>query len=136
MALATSSQATWPGDAPPREAHDPEGMTAATGRWPCDGGGNGQPRPDVDRQGHPAPARPAPGTSLRDALLTIGGLLAALVLVELAVPSTSPVSAASILDGIAVAAFTVTGLVAWHRRPTTTPAGYCWLPRSRSGRRA
>jgi hypothetical protein len=47
----------------------------------------------------------------------IGGLLAALVAVELAVPSTSPVSAPSILDGFAVAAFTVTGLVAWHRRP-------------------
>lgn len=58
-----------------------------------------------------------PGSSLRDALLTIGALMAVLVAVELAVPAAGVVSAASILDGVAVAAFTVTGLIAWHRRP-------------------
>ena len=72
---------------------------------------------DSDRRPPGYAARPAPGTSLRDALLAIGFLLCVLVLVELAVPVTSSVSAASILDGIAVVAYTVTGLIAWHRRP-------------------
>ena len=62
-------------------------------------------------------ASPALGTTLRDALLVIGALLALLVLVELAVPSTSRASVASVVDGVAVAAFAVTGLLAWHRRP-------------------
>ncbi len=52
--------------------------------------------------GPPGPARHPTGTSLRDALLTVGGLLGVLVLVELAVPSTSPAFAASVLDAIAV----------------------------------
>jgi len=76
-----------------------------------------QPPIDSDRRPPETAARPAPGTSLRDALLTIGALLGLLVLIELAVPVTSSVSAASILDGIAVMAYTVTGLIAWHRRP-------------------
>ncbi len=58
-----------------------------------------------------------PSTSLRDALLSIGALMATLVFVELAVPSSSAVTAASVLDGVAVGAFTVTGLIAWGRRP-------------------
>ena len=62
-------------------------------------------------------ASPAPGSTLRDALVAIGVLLTLLVLVELAVPSTSRASVASVVDGVAVAAFTVTGLLAWHRRP-------------------
>jgi hypothetical protein len=62
-------------------------------------------------------ARVIPGTGLRDALLGIAGLMSLLVLVELAVPSTAAVSAASVLDAVAVAAYTVTGLVAWRRRP-------------------
>jgi len=61
--------------------------------------------------------RPAAGAGLRDALLTVAVLMALLVLVELAVPSNSSVSAASALDAVAVAAFTVTGLIAWRRRP-------------------
>lgn len=67
----------------------------------------------------PAPdaTRPHPGTSLRDALLAVGALMGALVFVELAVPSISTVTAASVLDGLAVTAFTVTGLIAWRRRP-------------------
>lgn len=64
-----------------------------------------------------APGRLAPGAGLRDALLTIAALMTLLVLVELAVPSTSPVSTASVLDAVAVAAFTLTGLIAWRRRP-------------------
>lgn len=55
--------------------------------------------------------------SLRDALLAIGGLMTVLVLVDLAVPSASRATVADIVDVISVAAFTVTGLVAWHRRP-------------------
>jgi signal transduction histidine kinase len=43
--------------------------------------------------------------------------MTALVLVEQAVPSTSRGSVAAIVDVLSVAAFTVTGLVAWHRRP-------------------
>ena len=62
-------------------------------------------------------ASPDLGTTLRDALIAIGVLLALLVLVELAVPSTSRASVASVVDGVAVAAFSVTGLLAWHRRP-------------------
>ena len=62
-------------------------------------------------------ASAAPGTSLRDALLAIGVLLTLLVLVEVAVPGTSRASVAEIVDGVAVAAFTITGLLAWHRRP-------------------
>lgn len=58
-----------------------------------------------------------PDTSLRDALLAIAGLIGTLVFVELAVPGISPVGAASVLDSIAVLAFTVTGLIAWRRRP-------------------
>ena len=65
-------------------------------------------------------ASAAPGTSLRDALIAIGVLLTLLVLVEVAVPGTSRASVAEIVDGVAVAAFTVTGLVAWHRRPHNT----------------
>ncbi|WP_395728399.1 histidine kinase [Nakamurella sp.] len=61
--------------------------------------------------------RVIPGAGLRDALLGIAALMSLLVLVELAVPSTAAVSAASVLDAIAVAAYTVTGLVAWRRRP-------------------
>ncbi|HEU4998280.1 MAG TPA: histidine kinase [Lapillicoccus sp.] len=59
----------------------------------------------------------AAGTSLRDALVAIGVIMAALVLTEYVVPSQSAASVAAIVDVIAVAAFTVTGLVAWHRRP-------------------
>ena len=44
-------------------------------------------------------------------------LLTLLVLVEVAVPGTSRASVAEIVDGVAVAAFTITGLLAWHRRP-------------------
>ncbi|MEP6649678.1 MAG: histidine kinase [Lapillicoccus sp.] len=62
-------------------------------------------------------ASPAPNTSLRDALIAIGVLLTLLVLVELAVPSTSRGSVAAIVDSVSVAAFAVTGLVAGHRRP-------------------
>ena len=60
---------------------------------------------------------PAPSTSLRDALIAISVLMTALVLVEQAVPSTSRGSVAALVDVLSVAAFTVTGLVAWHRRP-------------------
>jgi signal transduction histidine kinase len=66
------------------------------------------------------PGRSTPttaGTSLRDALIAIGVLMTALVLTEYVVPSESPASVAAIVDVISVAAFTVTGLVAWHRRP-------------------
>ncbi len=65
----------------------------------------------------PSAAPAAPGTSLRDALLAIGVLLTLLVLVEVAVPGTSHTSVPEIVDGGAVAAFTITGLLAWHRRP-------------------
>jgi hypothetical protein len=44
-------------------------------------------------------------------------LIALLVLVELAVPSTSRASVAAVVDLVGVAAFSATGLVAWHRRP-------------------
>jgi signal transduction histidine kinase len=60
---------------------------------------------------------PALATSLRGALLGIGGLLAVLVLVEMAVPSPSRPSAAAVVDIVSVVAFAVTGLVAWSRRP-------------------
>jgi signal transduction histidine kinase len=60
---------------------------------------------------------PAPSTSLRDALVAIGVLMTALVLVDQAVPSRSRGSVAAIVEVASVAAFTVTGLVAWHRRP-------------------
>jgi hypothetical protein len=67
---------------------------------------------------HPPDAgQPHPGTGLHDALLAIGALMGLLVFVELAVPSMSAVTAASVLDAVAVAAFTVTGLIAWRRRP-------------------
>src|SRR5262245_16361783 len=59
----------------------------------------------------------APDASLRDALLAIAVLMGTLVFVELAVPGTSPVTAGSVLSGIAVGAFTLTGLIAWRRRP-------------------
>jgi signal transduction histidine kinase len=62
-------------------------------------------------------ASPTSGVSLRDALIAIGVVIALLVLVELAVPSTSRASVAAIVDLVGVAAFSVTGLVAWHRRP-------------------
>lgn len=62
-------------------------------------------------------ASPTSGVSLRDALIAIGVVIALLVLVELAVPSTSRASVAAVLDLVGVAAFSVTGLVAWHRRP-------------------
>jgi signal transduction histidine kinase len=81
-----------------RSAVDPEHMTSVTG----------------------VPGRAASrtaATSLRDALLAIALLMTALVLVELAVPSTSRASVASTVDWISVAAFTIIGLVAWHRRP-------------------
>ncbi|WP_420120125.1 sensor histidine kinase [Nakamurella sp.] len=65
----------------------------------------------------PAGAAAPPDSSLRDALLAIGGLMGVLVYVELAVPGIAPVGAASVLDAIAVTAFTGTGLVAWRRRP-------------------
>ena len=83
-------------------------------------------RPDDSDHGVPAgagrdrdwlPDRPAPGTSLRDALLAIGFLMLLLALVELAVPASGSAQAASIIDGVAVAAFTGTGLIAWYRRP-------------------
>jgi signal transduction histidine kinase len=67
--------------------------------------------------GSRVPAGHQTGTSLRDALLMVGGLVGVLVLVELAVPSTSPVFAASVLDAISVGTFAVAGLIAWHRRP-------------------
>lgn len=60
--------------------------------------------------------RVSPGAGLRDALLAIAALMTLLVLVELAVPAGSSM-AASVLDAISVAAFTVTGLIAWRRRP-------------------
>ena len=60
---------------------------------------------------------PAAGTSLRDALIAIGVVMTALVFTEYVVPSRSRASVAAIVDVISVAAFTVTGLVAWHRRP-------------------
>src|SRR5690349_3701706 len=66
------------------------------------------------------PGRSSPsaaGTSLRDALIAIGIVMAALVATEYVVPSESAASVAAIVDVISVAAFTVTGLVAWHRRP-------------------
>ncbi len=84
-------------------------MTAPTGQF-----AHPAEAPAADH--HQQPRHPT-GTSVRDALLTVGGLLAILVVVELAVPSTSPVAAASVMDGVAVAAFSVTGLIAWHRRP-------------------
>ena len=59
----------------------------------------------------------SPDSGLRDALLAIAVLMGTLVFVELAVPGTSPVTAASVLDAVAVTAFTLTGLIAWHRRP-------------------
>jgi signal transduction histidine kinase len=66
----------------------------------------------------PPPRAPtAPGASLRDALLAVGALVTLLVLVELPVPSSSRANVANVVDTISVAAFTVTGLVAWHRRP-------------------
>jgi len=67
-----------------------------------------------------APGRSSPsaaGASLRDALIAIGIVMAALVATEYVVPSESAASVAAIVDVISVAAFTVTGLVAWHRRP-------------------
>ncbi len=59
----------------------------------------------------------SPGASLRDALLAVGALMTLLVLVELAVPSSSRAGVANVVDAVSVAAFTVTGLTAWHRRP-------------------
>src|SRR6478735_4016160 len=80
------------------------------------GGRDGDPD-SMSRASGTTTARVIPGTGLRDALLGIAGLMSLLVLVELAVPSTAAVSAASVLDAVAVAAYTVTGLVAWRRRP-------------------
>ncbi len=57
------------------------------------------------------------GGSLRDALVGLGILLGALSLVELAIPSTTRGVLGSLLDGALVAVFTVTGLLAWYRRP-------------------
>ena len=68
-------------------------------------------------------ASPTSGISLRDALIAIGVLIALLVLVELAVPSTSRASVAAVVDLVGVAAFSVTGLVAWHRRPHNATGG-------------
>ncbi len=59
----------------------------------------------------------AGGSGLRDALVGIGILMAALCLVELAVPSSSRGLGGSLLDGALVAVYTVTGLLAWSRRP-------------------
>lgn len=59
----------------------------------------------------------AGGPGLRDALVGIGILMAALCLVELAVPSSSRGLGGSLLDGVLVAVYTVTGLLAWSRRP-------------------
>ena len=59
----------------------------------------------------------AGGPGLRDALIGIGILMAALCLVELAVPSSSRGFGGSLLDGALVAVYTVTGLLAWSRRP-------------------
>ncbi|MBS1897434.1 MAG: sensor histidine kinase [Actinobacteria bacterium] len=59
----------------------------------------------------------AGGPGLRDALIVIGILMAALCLVELAVPSSSRGFGGSLLDGALVAVYTVTGLLAWSRRP-------------------
>ena len=91
-------------------------MTAVTDRWPFATGD----RHGGDQDGN-APFAGRPGTSLRDALVTIGGLLAILVFVELVVPTTtevkSPVAAASMLNAVAAGAFAVTGLIAWQRRP-------------------
>lgn len=61
------------------------------------------------------PAAGAP--SLRAALVGIGILMSALCLVELAIPSTSRGLGGSILDEALVAVYTVTGLLAWYRRP-------------------
>ncbi|MBS1674032.1 MAG: sensor histidine kinase [Actinobacteria bacterium] len=61
---------------------------------------------------------PGVGTpSLRAALIGIGILMAALCLVELAIPSRTRGVGGSILDGALVGVYTVTGLLAWHRRP-------------------
>ena len=59
----------------------------------------------------------AAGASLRDALIAIGVIMTALVLTEYVVPAQPTASVAAIVDVISVAAFTVTGLAAWHRRP-------------------
>ncbi|MBS1697221.1 MAG: sensor histidine kinase [Actinobacteria bacterium] len=59
----------------------------------------------------------AGGPSLRAALVGIGILMSALCLVELAVPSASRGMGGSLLDGALVTVYTVTGLLAWHRRP-------------------
>src|SRR6478672_2419989 len=95
-------------------------MTAVIGQMPSDS--ERPPTMGPDTAPGRSTARPAPGTSLRDALLAIGFLLLMLVLVELAVPTTGSINATSagaapIVDGIAVASFTVTGLIAWYRRP-------------------
>src|SRR6476469_4126022 len=90
-------------------------MTAVIGQMPSDS--ERPPTMGPDTAPGRSTARPAPGTSLRDALLAIGFLLLMLVLVELAVPTTGSAGAAPIVDGIAVASFTVTGLIAWYRRP-------------------
>jgi len=55
--------------------------------------------------------------SLRAALVGIGMLMTVLCLVELAIPSTSRGLLGSLLDIALVAVFTVTGILAWDRRP-------------------
>ena len=59
----------------------------------------------------------AGGSSLRAALVGIGILMCALCLVELAIPSTASGPLKSVLDGALIAVYTVTGLLAWYRRP-------------------
>jgi signal transduction histidine kinase len=62
-------------------------------------------------------AAPAKATSLRDALIGVGVLLMILNLFEVAVPSATTSLLDSLIDAAVVATYTVTGLVAWYRRP-------------------
>jgi len=63
------------------------------------------------------PAATAKATSLRDALIAVGVLLMTLNLFEVAVPSATTSLLGSLVDAAVVTTYTVTGLVAWYRRP-------------------
>ncbi|HEU5000853.1 MAG TPA: sensor histidine kinase [Lapillicoccus sp.] len=63
------------------------------------------------------PAATAKATSLRDALIGIGVLLMTLNVFEVAVPSATTSLLGSLVDAAVVTTYTVTGLVAWYRRP-------------------
>ncbi|MGN7860163.1 sensor histidine kinase [Microbacterium sp. 22303] len=84
---------------------------------PLNGSADGR-IPATDRRPPTADGRsPGAGTpSLRAALVGIGILMAVLCLVELAIPSTRG-PGGSLLDTVLVAVFTITGLLAWYRRP-------------------